>query len=121
MSVPKFFATASIFSTVSIVTVPAGYVRPKKSFNWPIRIVTAMPAVKPMVMVPGMKRMSLPRRSTPMTMSRMPAMTVATIRPLRPALATMPATMVAKAAVGPAIWTLLPPKAEIRKPAMMAV
>ena len=33
----------------------------------------------------------------------------------------MPATMVAKAAVGPEIWTVLPPKAEIRKPAMMAV
>ena len=86
-----------------------------------MRIVTAMPAVNPMVMVPGMKRISLPRRSTPMTISRMPAMTVATIRPCSPELATMPATMVANAAVGPAICTLLPPNAEIRKPAMMAV
>ncbi len=38
-----------------------------------------------------------------------------------PFLATMPATMVAKAAVGPDTCTALPPRAEIRNPAMMAV
>ena len=35
--------------------------------------------------------------------------------------ATIPATMVANAAVGPAICTQLPPRAEITKPATMAV
>ena len=63
----------------------------------------------------------LPMRSRPMTMSRMPARIVATARPSMPLRATMPATMVAKAAVGPAICTLLPPRAEIKNPATMAV
>ena len=54
-------------------------------------------------------------------MSRMPARMVATARPSMPLRATMPATMVAKAAVGPAICTLLPPRAEIKNPATMAV
>ena len=121
LSVPKFFTTALTLSIVSIVTVPAGYVKPKKSFSWPTRMVTAMPAVKPIVMVLGIKRMSFPSRSTPIRMSKSPAMMVAIISPSMPELATMPATMVAKAAVGPAICTLLPPKAEMRKPAMMAV
>ena len=41
--------------------------------------------------------------------------------PSSPSLATIPATMVANAAVGPAICTLLPPSAEITNPATMAV
>ena len=53
--------------------------------------------------------------------SMMPARMVATARPSMPFLATTPATMVAKAAVGPAICTLLPPRAEMRKPATIAV
>ena len=63
----------------------------------------------------------LPIRSTPIRISRIPASTVATARPSIPLRATIPATMEAKAAVGPAIWTLLPPRAEIRNPATMAV
>ena len=63
----------------------------------------------------------LPMRSRPMMMSRMPARMVATARPSMPLRATIPATMVAKAAVGPAICTLLPPRAEIKNPATMAV
>ena len=56
-----------------------------------------------------------------MTMRRIPAMMVATISPSVPSRATIPATMVANAAVGPAIWTLLPPKNDTRKPATIAV
>ena len=41
--------------------------------------------------------------------------------PSIPSLATMPATIVANAAVGPAICTLLPPSAEITNPATIAV
>ena len=63
----------------------------------------------------------LPIRSNPIRIRMMPARMVAVARPSMPLSATMPATMVAKAAVGPAIWTLLPPRAEIRKPATMAV
>ena len=50
-----------------------------------------------------------------------PASTVAITRPSSPSLATIPATIVAKAAVGPAICTLLPPSAEITNPATIAV
>ncbi len=39
----------------------------------------------------------------------MPAMMVAATSPSMPSVATMPATMVAKAAVGPDICTRLPP------------
>ena len=46
---------------------------------------------------------------------------VAAARPSTPLLATMPATIVANAAVGPAICTWLPPKNEITNPAAIAV
>ena len=56
-----------------------------------------------------------------MRINKIPAKTVATTSPSMPFRATIPATIVAKAAVGPAICTLLPPNAEIRNPATMAV
>ena len=68
-----------------------------------------------------MKRIRLPSFKTPIRIRMMPAMTVARASPPMPCSATIPATMVAKAAVGPAICTRLPPKKEIRKPAIMAV
>ena len=46
---------------------------------------------------------------------------VARINPSIPFCATIPATIVANAAVGPAICTRLPPKNDIRNPAMIAV
>ena len=46
---------------------------------------------------------------------------MATTRPSIPSCATIPATIVANAAVGPAICTLLPPSAEMTKPATIAV
>ena len=60
-------------------------------------------------------------RKRPMAMRMSPARMVAAARPSMPLRATMPATMVAKAAVGPAICTLLPPRAEMTKPATIAV
>ena len=51
----------------------------------------------------------------------MPARSVAMTSPSNPFLATMPATIVANAAVGPAIWTRLPPRKEMTKPAVIAV
>ena len=56
-----------------------------------------------------------------MRMSRRPAIRVAITRPSVPNWATIPATMVANAAVGPEMLTLLPPRKEITKPATMAV
>ena len=48
-------------------------------------------------------------------------MIVAATRPSMPLAATMPATIVANAAVGPEICTGLPPSSAMRKPATMAV
>ena len=56
-----------------------------------------------------------------MIIRMIPAIIVATIRPSIPFCATIPATIVANAAVGPAIWTLLPPRNEITNPANIAV
>ena len=111
--------TSLSFSMVS--TGECKKVIPMKSLIWPMKMVTAMPVVNPVVMVYGMNRIRLPRRSTPMTISRMPASMVAAASPSMPFFSTIPATMVAKAAVGPAICTLLPPKKEMMKPATMAV
>ncbi len=111
--------TCSSFSMVS--TGAFSKVRPRKSFIWPINMVTAIPAVNPVVMVYGIKRIKLPSLKNPMITRRIPAMTVAAARPSSPFFKTIPATMEANAAVGPAICTLLPPKKEITKPATMAV
>ena len=121
LKVPKFAASAETLSAVSTVAVPAGYVSPKKSFSWPMTMVTAIPAVKPVVMVYGTKRMMVPSLSKPITTSSTPAISVAATRPSMPSVATMPATMVANAAVGPEICTREPPRNAIRKPATMAV
>ena len=53
--------------------------------------------------------------------SIIPAKRVAVTSPLIPFAATIPATMVANAAVGPAIWIRLPPKSETMNPAAIAV
>ena len=112
---------ASTFSPVSIACVPGAKVRPRKSFICPIIIVTAIPAVKPVVIVIGMYLISPPRRHIPIRISIMPARQVAIVSPESPCVATMPATMVANAAVGPEMLTLLPPRNAITNPAMTAV
>ena len=56
-----------------------------------------------------------------MMIRMIPAITVAMIIPSIPFLAIIPATIVAKAAVGPAICTRLPLRKEIINPATMAV
>ena len=65
--------------------------------------------------------MSDPSLKKPISMSSTPAMTVAATRPSMPSVATMPATMVANAAVGPEICTRLPPRNAMKNPATMAV
>ena len=62
-----------------------------------------------------------PSLKKPISMSSTPAMIVAATRPSTPSVATMPATMVANAAVGPEICTRLPPRKAMRNPATMAV
>jgi hypothetical protein len=80
-----------------------------------------MPDVKPTVIVRGMYFISAPRRRSPIIISIPPAIRVAMARPSTPYPATMPATMVAKAAVGPEMLTRLPPRRDITKPAKTAV
>ena len=56
-----------------------------------------------------------------MTIMMIPDRKVATIRPLVPYWAMMPYIMTTKAAVGPPICTRLPPRKEMKNPAIMAV
>ena len=49
-----------------------------------------------------------------------PAIIVHMNRPATPWVATMPAMTTTKAPVGPPIWTIEPPRAEMMKPVTMA-
>ena len=80
-----------------------------------------MPAVKPVVIGSGIYLRRLPNLQKPMIMRMIPAMIVAMMSPCVPSFITIPATIVAKAAVGPAIWTLLPPRNDTMNPATIAV
>ena len=95
--------------------------RPKKSLICDNAISTAMPLVKPITTATGMKRTRVPSLNRPIANSITPDMAVAMIRLARPYRSTMPYTMTMNAPAGPPICTRLPPSAEIRKPAMMAV
>ena len=92
-----------------------------KSFSCPTIIVTAIPKVNPVVIVLGMNFISVPRRQNPIIMSIIPAIIVAIVSPSIPFSAAIPATIVANAAVGPAICTRLPPRNETTNPAAIAV
>ena len=81
----------------------------------------AMPLVKPMTTMRGMKRTAAPRPVRPIATRIMPAISVTMARPLMPKRSTMPAMITTKAPVGPPIWVREPPSAEIRKPATTAV
>ena len=84
-------------------------------------MVTAIPDVKPVVIVYGIYLIRVPKWQKPMIIKIIPAKIVATTNPSKPFVATIPATMVANAAVGPDTCTSLPPKKEITKPATIAV
>ena len=101
LSVPIERPISVSLSTVSIGELPN--VSPRKSLTCPTTIVTAIPNVKPAVIVPGIYFIRLPKRQSPIIIIIMPAITVDMTSPDIPSLATMPATIVAKAAVGPAI------------------
>ena len=86
-----------------------------------MKMVTAIPAVKPVVMVYGTNLIREPNLKIPIKIRKIPANMEAIISPSIPCVATIPATTVAKAAVGPAICTRLPPKKETTNPAKIAV
>ena len=77
--------TLSMVSTGEYVNVS-----PKKSLTCPITIVTAIPKVKPDVIVYGMKRIKFPNFKSPIIIRRIPAITVATTRPSIWCSATIP-------------------------------
>ena len=83
--------------------------------------MTAIPLVKPVTTGYGMNLIAAPKRARPRIMRRMPARIVQIVSPSTPWRATMPETITTNAPVGPPIWTRLPPRNEIRKPATAAV
>ena len=101
LNVPIHLNTSRSFSIVSIGEFTN--VSPRKSLICPIAIVTAIPSVKPVVIVNGINFMSAPSLNTPIRIKIIPASIVARTSPSIPFLATIPATIEANAAVGPAI------------------
>ena len=83
--------------------------------------MTAIPLVKPVTTGYGMNLIAAPKRARPRIMRRMPARIVQIVRPSTPWRATIPDTITTNAPVGPPIWTRLPPRNEMRKPATAAV
>ena len=113
----SYFTLATVSIRGSFVTI----VSPRKSLICPIKIVTAIPAVKPVVIGYGMNLISEPILNNPIKIRIIPASIVATTNPSTPSLATIPATIVANAAVGPEICTLEPPRNAIMNPPVIAV
>ena len=95
--------------------------RPRKSLTWVVKMVRAIPAVKPTTMGYGINLMTVPSLKTPISISIRPAMAVATARPVRPYWAIILYTITINAPVGPPICTEQPPKNDTMKPPMMAV
>lgn len=84
-------------------------------------IVTAIPEVKPVVIVYGMNLIR-PKMAESIRIKKDTCKDGRkSASPSNPSFATIPATIVANAAMGPAIWTLLPPSAEMTNPATIAV
>ena len=67
--------------------------RPKKSFSWVKKIITAIPLVKPITSGIGKYLITCPSRSMPISTSSTPAMKVHSIRLVNPYLLTMPNRM----------------------------
>ncbi len=85
-----------------------------------VAMITAMPLVKPTITGRGMKRMAPPMPLRPSSTSMTPPIIVQRKRPATPWVATMPAMTTTNAPVGPPIWTIDPPPAEMMVPVTMA-
>ena len=94
---------------------------PKKSPTCVVKIVKAIPLVNPITMGYGIKRITTPKRNSPISTSITPAIAVATANPSKPNCWMIPYTMTIKAPVGPPICTELPPKSETMNPPITAV
>ena len=69
----------------------------------------------------GMKRINAPSLNMPIAMSMKPAIIVQIIRFAQPYLARIAYSTTTNAPVGPPIHSRVPPSAEIKNPAMIAV
>ena len=95
--------------------------RPKKSRNCVLAMSTAMPLVKPMTTGRGMYLTAEPTPEAPSATRMAPAINVQMKRPCTPYWLMMPATTTTKAPVGPPMAVKEPPRADVRKPAAIAV
>ena len=116
--VGKLAASVIIRPAKSPGTAPT--VRPKKSRICVLAMTMAMPLVKPTTTGRGMKLIALPMPVAPSTTSMTPPIIVHMKSPSTPCCATMPETTTTNAPVGPPIWTIEPPSAEMRKPVTIA-
>ncbi|MNW63543.1 hypothetical protein D3C74_417630 [compost metagenome] len=96
-------------------------VKPRKLPICPLKIVTAIPAVNPMVTGRGMNLINVPSRSSPISTRKIPARKPAISRFSYPYCSTMARRIGIKAPVGPPIWNRDPPNSEIRIPAIIVV
>ena len=81
MKSPEVFRGMVMASPVSLT---ACWVSPNTSPICVVKMVTAIPAVKPMIMGYGMNLMTAPNLNNPSAMSITPAIMVATSRPCNP-------------------------------------
>ena len=94
---------------------------PRKSLIWDVKIIKAIPLVKPTTRGIGINLSRVPSLNSPNNISMNPARIVEIISPWIPYTLTIPTTITTKAPVGPPICTRLQPRNEIMKPATIAV
>ena len=71
-------------STSNFTTTSPGFdfgSRPKRSFSWLVKMITAIPAVKPVTTGSGTYLIQVPRRAKPATINISPASSVASTNP----------------------------------------
>ncbi len=77
--------------------------RPSRSLICVVKMVRAIPLVKPTTIGYGMYLMIVPRCSTPNIMRKIPAISVAMVSPSKPYCWMMPYIIIMNAPVGPPI------------------
>ncbi len=94
---------------------------PKKSRICVLKMMIAMPLVKPVTTGYGMNLMSVPNLLAPSTIKITPAISAQTTSASGPCFITIGASSGTNAPAGPPICTREPPSAETRSPPMIAV
>ncbi len=105
----------------SVAECAPGVWIPRKLSIWPMKMIKAMPEVKPVITGAGTKAMKRPSRSRPMTSSRTPAIAPASQMPVSPYCWASTISTALIAPVGPEIWYGAPESAPMTSPAKIAV